>query len=153
VKYWKDIEAGRLSRNSFVSRYLLYSVEVALDKATELEGMQDWKCIEEELDQNQIFVIMVYYIGKMMKSSKILRLLYQHEARREERAIHLLTSFIEAHEQAQIKLHSYGGIYENGDEKEDISMTKEESMVRDESIATVCSLFYYLIFIDIYNII
>jgi hypothetical protein len=50
VEYWRCIESGRLPRNSFSAKYLLYSIDVGLDYVKDMKkGFRDWDCIEQEL--------------------------------------------------------------------------------------------------------
>ncbi|RYH31987.1 hypothetical protein EON65_01610 [archaeon] len=116
MKYWHFIEEGQLPRLSFSAQYLLYSVDVALDQVCEEGGARDWVCIEEELDSVPLGIqclrhyIACFPIHVTQMSSTTLGFL---EARQEKRQVYILSAFIEAHEHAQKKIHSFLGLDSN----------------------------------------
>eukprot|EP01031_Cornospumella_fuschlensis_P033524 gene33524-40559_t len=115
VKYWHFIEEGQLPRLSFSAQYLLYSVDVALDQVSEA-GARDWLCIEQELNSVPFGIqILRYYLAccpihVTQMSATTLGFL---EARQEKREVYMLSAFIEAHEHAQKKIHSFLGLDSN----------------------------------------
>lgn len=115
VKYWHFIEEGQLPRLSFSAQYLLYSIDVALDQVAD-GGARDWLCIETELNSVPLGIqALRYYINccpiHITKlSANTLGFL---EARQEKREVYILSAFIEAHEHAQKKIHSFLGLDSN----------------------------------------
>lgn len=136
VKYWHDIEAGKLPRLSHSAQFLLFSIDVGLDSVNGLTGLQDWDCIERSLNSLPLAIRVLMFVERITPVwfTGVSRLLGRLEARREKRAVYMLTSFIDAHEHAQRKMHSYVGTEEDGDE---FPQTPEEIKVKGESIALV----------------
>ena len=98
--------------------------------------MQDWACIEKDLDQPSPMIRLLTFLEKFSFGRVIPRILGRLEARREKRAVYMLTSFIDAHTRAQQKMHSYlGADDEDGDADE--AATPEELKVKAESVALV----------------
>lgn len=128
VKYWHFIEIGKLPRLSFSAQFLIYTIDVGLDRAKEDlgldEGTHDWKALEEEISfiPYGIRFLKVYiewtpgWMGKI--ASRTLAFL---EARNEKRVCYMLSAFIEAHEHAQKKIHSFLGL----DDVEDVEEAEE----------------------------
>jgi hypothetical protein len=156
VKYWKLIENGKLPRNCYSTQYLLYSVDVGIDKATynptrkppgqsgigninipgfrthstnsqgteikEEDGLADWGCIAYDIDKNnmigrKIFMYwenLPWYFGGNIASS----ILETLDSDLENRQVYMLSAFIEAHEHAQRKIHSFVGVDIEGNEDE-----------------------------------
>ncbi len=137
MKYWKLIEGGKLPRHNHSSGFLLYSVDVGIDAATfnptralptqgglpsrgpsfastvaEEDGLADWSCIERDLNKSNMFgrkTLMwweahtPYWLGRDIASYALEVLESEHE----NRLVYMLTAFIEAHEHAQRKIHSF----------------------------------------------
>jgi NhaP-type Na+/H+ or K+/H+ antiporter len=135
VKYWHLIECGKLPRLSFSAQFLLYTIEVALDK-TEREGAQDWACLKDELEFVPYSIRFLEYYQDVMPaswtswSSNSLGFL---RSRNEKREVYMLSAFIEAHEHAQNKIHSFLGL---GDPARKDEETGEEMVDRVESSNT-----------------
>lgn len=138
VKYWHFIEVGKLPRLSHSAQFLLYSIEVGLDEVSQVDGARDWACLEEDLDY-KAFAVMFFTLCEnylpLCMTGLATALLGRLEARREKRAVYMLTSFIEAHEHAQKKIHAFLGL----EEEEIEAATPEEIKVIEESKAVVCS--------------
>ncbi|RYG67573.1 sodium:proton antiporter, partial [archaeon] len=115
VKYWHCIEVGKLPRRSFTAQFLLYSVEVGLDEVTAEHGARDWACIVTELDHIPLAHRLCSYYQTVMPrkyttwSAQLLGFLV---AQKEKRDVYMLNAFIDAHEQAQKKIHSFLGVDE-----------------------------------------
>ena len=119
VKYWQMVESGKLPRLSHSTRFLLYSVDVGLEGVK--TGLTDWSVIEEQLEHVAWFIKLLSTLINYLPISRtegvclcsnhfsLIGLLAFFLARREKRAVYLLTSFIEAHEHAQKKLRSFLG--------------------------------------------
>jgi len=118
VRYWNDIERGKIPRKSKSGKFLLYSVEVGIDEAhLHVEaGMRDWPCIEEKLDYYPLEMRMLTYweeniLGVYVPEHWVFsgpsHYLNRRECTREERMVYILTSFIAAHEHAQRKIHGF----------------------------------------------
>jgi len=133
VRYWHDIERGKIPRLSHSAKFLLYSVEVGADLVDQDLGVQDWRVIKKEITSVPLSIrllssldsfcglgLATYYVGKL-------------EARREKRAVYMLTSFIDAHMHAQQKVHEF--IVE--DDHEEHEQSPEELKVIEESMQAV----------------
>ena len=130
VRYWHDIERGKIPRLSHSAKFLLYSVEVGVDEVDQEHGAQDWRVIRKEITELPLSIRLLmaidsctlgystYYLGKL-------------EARREKRAVYMLNSFIDAHEHAQAKVHEF--IAEEGEEEDSYVQSPEELKVIEES--------------------
>eukprot|EP01034_Spumella_vulgaris_P022553 gene22554-28687_t len=122
VRYWFHIEGGKLPRLSHSAQYLLYSVEVGIDEVSHEEGCRDWKCVKRDLDQGEWLMEMLSGLENHLPdcclslSSKIIGRL---ESKNEKRAVYMLTSFIEAHEHAQRKIHEFIGVEEDDEEDDE----------------------------------
>jgi NhaP-type Na+/H+ or K+/H+ antiporter len=169
VKYWHFIEVGKLPRLSFSAQYLLYSVEVALDdvsndsnkRQSDSTYSRDWTCIDEQLRAPTPIINLLLFLerhlpvscGQFLTTNPLTFL----ETRKEKREVYMLTSFIEAHEHAQSKIHKFLDL--ESDEMEDGArpddenamsvQTPEEKLVIEESKRSViqyeciyCSLFF-----------
>lgn len=136
VKYWHFIEVGKLPRLSHSAQYLLYTIEVGLDEVDSPQGGRDWYCLQEELEYRSYasFVLTLWEnYTPLCLSVSATNLLGQIEARNEKRFVYMLTSFIEAHEHAQKKIHAFLGL-----EEEDVeAATPEELKVIEESKTVV----------------
>jgi len=78
----------------------------------ENEGLLDWSCIEKDLSKTNIFgrktmmwweSFMPYWMGRDIASYFLETLEGEHE----NKQVYMLTAFIEAHEHAQKKIHSF----------------------------------------------
>jgi len=116
ANYWYDIQRGVLPRLSYAATYLLYTVEVGLDKVEEEGefGTADWRVLFESVCRMPFYLRAWSYCEQMFAASKF-RLdcglspyfLSKREAMVEKRNVYMLTSFISAHELAQNKLHEF----------------------------------------------
>jgi hypothetical protein len=120
VRYWHHIEEGRLPRESFSAKFLLYSVDVGMDTGSIAAG--DWQIIEEEIDHAPFllrFLNMVEDNCPSWLSRRASLGVGKIEASRETQMVYILTSFIEAHQHAQRKIHSFVGCDDVDDEDSD----------------------------------
>jgi NhaP-type Na+/H+ or K+/H+ antiporter len=135
VKYWHFIEIGKLPRLSFSAQFLLYTVEVGLDETTTIKeekdiGMysKDWNCLEKELSSNSYAIDSLSFMEKTLPACCADRFITNFlsflETRKEKREVYMITSFIEAHEHAQTKIHKFLGV--DGEEDEDEEDEDEE---------------------------
>jgi NhaP-type Na+/H+ or K+/H+ antiporter len=136
VKYWHQIEGGKLPRLSHSAQFLLYSVDFGLDEVHSPAGLRDWSCLEEEINNIPLYLYCLHLFetitpGWFTFPSKWAGII---EARREKRAVYMLTSFIDAHEHAQWKIHSFVGLE---DEENNEVTTPEELRVITESKTAV----------------
>lgn len=141
VKYWHYIHDGKLPRLSFSAQFLLYSIDVGLDnahKSIELYNencfSEDWVCIENEIQSNEKYILATLAFFDKMFLSRLTHFRYWFgwvKARKEKRIVYMLTSFIEAHEHAQKKIHDFVG------QSEDEMLIPEEINVISESKAAV----------------
>jgi hypothetical protein len=110
---------------------------------------KDWICLEEELNYKAVAVsilnLMENYLPCVCLSQPATSLLGRLEARREKREVYMLTSFIEAHEHAQKKIHGFLGLEEETIDEP----SPEELQVIQESKAAVNFKIYYIIIIII----
>ncbi len=79
------------------------------------DGLMDWACIEEDIDKNNMFgrktlvwweAFMPWWLGSGLASS----ILEWRDSDLETRQVYMLSAFIEAHEHAQRKIHSFVGV-------------------------------------------
>jgi hypothetical protein len=119
ANYWYDIQRGVLPRLSYAATYLLYTVDVGLDKL-EIEeddefGTADWRVLFSTVCRMPLYLRVWSYLEQMMFTGGRYRVdcglsvyfLSKHEAMVEKRNVYMLTSFIAAHELAQNKLHEF----------------------------------------------
>jgi hypothetical protein len=147
VKYWHFIEVGKLPRLSFSAQFLLYTVEVGLDdvntetvrklKQQKKQGdenntsaaysalnsySKDWNCLFQEITSPAPSIEWLIFLEKHLPSSCSNRFITSPlsflETKKEKREVYMLTSFIEAHEHAQSKIHKFLG-YDEENEGED----------------------------------
>lgn len=150
VQYWHFIEIGKLPRQSFSAQFLLYSIDVGLDEVNAqalthgskvnhaINHTFDWHCIEKELDYRLPGIPVLTFLNKTFSSSKACHTTTAHflsflETRKEKRDVYMLTSFIEAHEHAQAKIHDFLGLDGNVLHKTVVPQTPEEAKVISES--------------------
>lgn len=136
VKYWHFIEVGKLPRLSHSAQFLLYTIEVGLDEVKDAGGARDWYCLEEELDYKSyavFFLTLWENYTPLCLSQKATDMLGRIESRNEKRFVYMLTSFIEAHEHAQKKIHAFLGL----EDEEVEAATPEELQVIAESKVAV----------------
>ncbi len=138
VKYWHFIEVGKLPRQSFSAQFLLYTIEVGLDEVKHMSGARDWVCIDQEIHYNPFTIRLLTWITDILPGCSLritlLNILARLKAIQEKRIVYMLTSFIEAHEHAQKKIHSFLGLDENEDDE---TQTPEEVKVINESQSAV----------------
>jgi hypothetical protein len=135
VKYWHFIEIGKLPRVSFSAQFLLYTIEVGLDEVstTSRDNMpysKDWECLEEEITNKGIWIDTLYFLEKYLSRACTNKLINPQlsflETRKEKREVYMLTSFIEAHEHAQSKIHKFLSLTaDDGAEEERDSLFKK----------------------------
>jgi hypothetical protein len=106
---------------------------MGLDQASSAYGLQDWATVAAGFKQTDFLIDILYMLGKTTQSRYILGSLCKYDARLEKRAVYVLTSFIDAHESAQSKLHMYGDIFGEGETAGQQSASAEEEMVLMES--------------------
>jgi hypothetical protein len=64
VQYWRHISDGKIPRQSFSSKFLLHSIDIALNTCSNglqtLEGCsEDWFCVEEAINADESLFISV----------------------------------------------------------------------------------------------
>ncbi len=132
VRYWHDIERGKLPRQSHSAKYLLYSVEVGVDEVDQELGARDWNCINREIVDQPLSIRILSSVDTFLPHTYGTYYLGKLEARREKRAVYMLNSFIDAHEHAQKKVHEF--IATEEDDGEDVKIqSPEELKVIEES--------------------
>ena len=94
VKYWQNIERGKLPRSSHSSRYLLYSIDVGLDELRHPDGLQDWKSIEHHVLNKPWYIKVLTMLDVMLPDWQcfhfIARSLGRFEATRDKRHYYLV---------------------------------------------------------------
>lgn len=141
VHYWHDIEQGKLPRKSKSGKFLLYSVEVALDEVEEEAGGRDWACVEDKLDHIPHDIqVMTYLEEKLPEGWFDFGTIYLNklECTREERTVYILTSFIAAHERAQAKIHGYLRVDDGDDDlasQSDLQSPEELKVIAESRLA------------------
>lgn len=140
VKYWHYIEIGKLPRLSHSAQFLLYTIEVGLDEVKHMSGARDWFCLEEELNYSPWNIQFLATYEKFMPAccgvGLATNFLGRLEARKEKREVYMLTSFIEAHEHAQKKIHAFLSMMDEENSKDGESeaiQSPEEIKVISES--------------------
>jgi len=130
VRYWHDIERGKIPRQSHSAKFLLYSVEVGVDEVEQNPGARDWLVINKEITEQPLSIRILASIDATLPHTYGTYYLGKLEARREKRAVYMLNSFIDAHEHAQKKVHEFIADDEEGGER---VQSPEELKVIDES--------------------
>jgi len=153
VKYWHFIESGKLPRLSFSAQFLLYSIDVSLDDINSVENngyvpnktpAQDWICVEEELNSKPITLQLLLFIERYCPMSFCTNILGHILSRKEKREVYVLSSFIEAHEHAQKKIHSF--LLLEGDGDEQIQIPEEQRVIKESKMAVRSSINSFAIF-------
>lgn len=160
VKYWQFIESGKLPRLSFSAQFLLYSVDVSLDEVNSEENIQiplplkksatkDWRCVEQELNSDSISLKFLYFTEKYCPMSFCTNILGHLLSRKEKREVYILSSFVEAHEHAQKKIHSFLRLDNEQilDAQDDdyIQIPEELRVVEESKFAVSCLSIYYIL--------
>jgi hypothetical protein len=143
ARYWKDIDSGRLPRNSLSARFLLHSIDVGLDNIAAATELKDWDWIEKNLYRQPWFLWLLAYVGSWLNSATIAEYLVYFEARWKKRVVYVLTSFIDAHVHAQSKLAEYAGVAIS-DDAEASPKSREQDRVREESMSAVGREVFYV---------
>ena len=143
VRYWHHIHDGKLPRLSFSSQFLLYSIDVGLNTVNDTDDANrranctyDWLCIKQEIDTNERWLLALLAFFDRIVPSGVTYFKYLFgwvRARRDKRVVYMLTSFIDAHQHAQKKIHDFVG-----DADTDV-MIPEEMTVITESKASVAA--------------
>jgi hypothetical protein len=137
VRYWHDIERGKIPRQSHSAKFLLYSVEVGVDEVEQDPGARDWIVIHKEITVQPLSIRMLSYLDATLPGTYGTYYLGKLEARREKRAVYMLHSFIDAHEHAQKKVHEF---IADDEDDEDKVQSPEELKVIEESKQAVSTL-------------
>lgn len=118
VRYWDMIEGGKLPRLSKSAQTLLFTVDVGLDEVNMREGTRDWACLEAELDSRPMSKMLGFVEWNLpfCFPNTVSETMGRLEALHEKRAVYTLTSFIDAHEHAQRKIHYF--ISDSGEEED-----------------------------------
>jgi hypothetical protein len=101
------------------------------------DGLQDWPCIEEYIRGTPFFISVLTYLDSMLCrldiTEKFSEFVCKLEAKEEKRIVYLLTSFIEAHEHAQSKIHEFLGL-DGGDtaSNADLNEMKDQEQIPEE---------------------
>lgn len=149
VKYWHFIEIGKLPRLSFSAQYLFYSIEVGLDNVYAKNSKEvdkdiyskDWVCIDSEIHRRlPVIDFLTFLEGKLPQCCTdrfITSTLSFLETRREKRLVYVLTSFIEAHEHAQARIHKFLGVEEDPKAAAASDQLDEEGDTKDDDLHEV----------------
>lgn len=144
VRYWHDIERGKIPRLCHSAKFLLYSIEVGVDEVEQDTGVRDWRVIKKEITEQPLSIRILSYLDENIPHSCMLGYstyyLGKLEARREKRAVYMLTSFIDAHEHAQSKVHEFISADVEGEEES--QQSPEELKVIEESKEAVSNLVF-----------
>ena len=157
VKYWKLIEGGKLPRQNASTQFLLYSVDVGLDLAhmaqnktilemeMEMEedenhdGLGDWHVIEKEIDHIPFGQRVLQFLENCLPSrcggDVAGNLMEAREQKAEDNAVYMLTAFIEAHEHAQKKIHSFVGVEPYSEEDIMLSANHDTEVAKAASMS------------------
>lgn len=65
VSYWKHIEEGKLPRLSHSAQFLLFSIDVGLDDVTSENALNDWTCIEKDLDSTPLYIKVLVFLERV----------------------------------------------------------------------------------------
>ena len=147
-RYWHLIQTGKLPRLSHSSQYLLYSIDVDLDEVRTTSGLQDWPCIEEYIRETPFFISVFTYLDSALCrldiTEKFSEFVCKLEATEEKRIVYLLTSFIEAHEHAQSKIHEFLGLDSNdGASNQDLlNESKDNEQIPEELQVLIYTIFH-----------
>ena len=148
VHYWHDIEQGKLPRKSKSGKFLLYSVEVALDEVNMEAGGRDWACVESKLDSVPHEVKALTWMEDNIPENWCTypsRYLNKLECNREERTVYILTSFIAAHEHAQHKIHGYLRVDDEDAGDGDQQSPEEVKVIAESKLAvSIYSIYLYM---------
>eukprot|EP01039_Chlorochromonas_danica_P001449 gene1449-1574_t len=153
VNYWKHIQSGRLPRNSHAARALLNSIDVGMD-TIHTPGLQDWDAICDDISRltqgEQLPVVdnvALSESGNLIEQNSAQDVqidLYDHDilkSYQDSQLVYMLSSFIEAHEHAQLKIPFYLG-------ESEVIDTPEEAIVVTESKSSVAKASHRLSGID-----
>ncbi len=135
VRYWHDIERGKLPRQSHSAKYLLYSVEVGVDEVDQELGARDWNCINHEIVNQPLSIRILSSVDTFLPNTYGTYYLGKLEARREKRAVYMLNSFIDAHEHAQKKVHEFIASDEDEGEHANIQSPEELKVIEESKQA------------------
>lgn len=115
AEYLTYVEQGKISRISYVAKFLLHSINVAIDDTP--QGLLDWAILFDEISKDPFFLLRMIIVGGLdyywpsyllrVKPQIIRRSYYNSYIKKERQTLFMLYNFIEAHESAQTKLHSY----------------------------------------------
>ena len=117
VSYWDYVHEGKLPRQSFATRFLLYSIDEGLSCVQDKNGLYycscadfafDWVCIGKEVKTNEKLGLKFLSFCDWLSPSSVKIFKVYHSwlrARREIRIVYMLTSFIHAHKHAQKRIH------------------------------------------------
>lgn len=137
VKYWQNIELGKLPRLSHSAQFLLYTVDVGLDELRHIGGLQDWPRLERHVVSKSPLVRLFMFLDSILPPWSWLRFISRTlgklEATRDKRNYYMLTSFIEAHEHAQKEMRSFIGIEQNEDTQRSSSADDQSSEIENIS--------------------
>jgi NhaP-type Na+/H+ or K+/H+ antiporter len=117
ARYWDSIMNGKIGTQSFSAQLLLYSVDKALDLATDpTSTLGDWECIERNLDpdRNILWIAQTVDNASHRFCGRLPGWVSKIDAYTERRAIYVLSNFIDAHIHAQNRLHMFLGAPEKG---------------------------------------
>jgi len=111
AEYRQLIESGKLPRLSYSAQFLLYTVDVAVDLVHDpAEGAgADYYCMERGLNAEPYLLQALRFLERVVPGGAyvVAESASKIEADRIKRRVYMLTSFIEAHESAQKKLHEF----------------------------------------------
>lgn len=133
-RYEEAIETGKIGRASYSSHSLLHSIDIAMDFVRNPTfGLHDWDYLVQSMELPDWRANIALYFDKVMSTFNPSSNLYGWAmAKRERRQIYAVTNFIDAHEFAQRRVHTFLG----GTEEESEAMVyviPEEEQIRWES--------------------
>ena len=140
AQYWGHITAGKIPRESYSSKVLLYSIDIALNNckndSLKTKGCSgDWFYIEEVIHSNEkLFLSIMAFLDRITPQfCNYFRYLSGWSlSRKTKRAVYLLTCFIDAHERAKAMIHSF-----ISDSAENTARLPEEESIVAESVEAV----------------
>lgn len=116
ARYMHCIHTGKIGNSVMASKILLYSVDVAVDKAH--ISLSDWECIEASLTPNNSLIWLARNMDSICVAMLGLHpgLLGYVDAFNERNALYVLINYIDAHEYALNRLNFILGMDDIADE-------------------------------------
>ena len=141
IEYWNCIESGKMPREAPYTNDLLFSIDYALERVNE-GNLQDWKSLCNDMEISPVTYAVLDAIDSIENAfcrRFDFRALFV--GRKEEMKAYVLTTFIEAHENAQTRICNFMGRPDDSS-----SITAEEQVVISESVQLVRNVNYFISF-------